>query len=71
MIDPIDFCKFRLELDLAQKLAADAISAAVAQMKNEATRNEETLKEETSPVEGIFDAWITRELMFLQDAKGL
>jgi len=49
------FCKFRLELDLAQKLTADAISAAVAQMKSETSSNEESPREEeNSPVLGIF-----------------
>jgi hypothetical protein len=38
---------------LAQKLAADAISAAVAQMKSETSSNEELpRKEEKTPVVG-------------------
>ena len=47
------FWKYRLEIDLAQKLAADAISAAVAQMKSETSSNEELpRKEEKTPVVG-------------------
>ena len=60
--------KWHLELDLAQKLAADAISAAVAQMKSETSSNEELPREEeNTPVKGNCIIYQNRKVLFLQE----